>query len=109
MKPPIKNLIGGVKELHTGSICSKSQLEWCAVERDRKSPPRTARTQELEQNSCFLRERKDEEEDIPGDDDDGDDLPSPEAKTAPRLVVDGFSPLVGYPKWKVRCSVAASF
>src|ERR1041385_3663010 len=66
MKPPIKNLIGGVKELHTGSICSKSQLEWCAVERDRKSPPRTARTQELEQNSCFWRERKEEEEDIPG-------------------------------------------
>src|ERR1041385_8276845 len=37
-----------------GSICSKFQLEWWAVERDRKSPPRTARTQEQRAELVFL-------------------------------------------------------
>ena len=65
MKPPIKNLIRGVKSCIPGSICSNSQLEWWAVERDQKSPPRTSRTHEREQNSCFWRERDREEEEIP--------------------------------------------
>src|ERR1041385_4767835 len=37
-----------------GSICSKFQLEWWAVERDRKSPPRAARTQEQSAELVFL-------------------------------------------------------
>src|ERR1041385_8710026 len=59
MKPPIKNLIGGVKELHTREYLPKISAQMMGRrERDQISGRRAARTREQSAELMFLEREK---------------------------------------------------
>src|SRR4051812_176379 len=95
MKPPIKNLIGGVEELHTREYFLKISAQTMGYRESSKFWGEEQQERKFEeQNSCFWGERE-------------------RGRRSTWLGADTvrivLSLLVGYPKWKVRCSVAANF
>ena len=99
MRPPIKNLIGGVEESHTREYLLKisAQMMGCR-ERSKNRLQEQQEHKEQVQNSRFWRKREREEEGIPGGGSCGPQAPCGRGQGLGRASWPP-GPLVGPPGW----------
>ena len=99
MRPPIKNLIGGVEESHTREYLLKisAQMMGCR-ERSKNRPQEQQEQQEQDQNSGFWKKRERGEEEVPGGGSRGPQAPCGRGQGLGRASWPP-GPLVGPPCW----------